>query len=593
MKYRILVIDDEKSLRFTFQRFLSDEGYEVETAAEFDEALQLLAQKRYDAVFSDILLGGKTGIDVLRAIKERDSLCPVIMVTGYPNIETASEALRLGAFDYIPKPVVKKDLLQVARAALKYRRIAEENERNRTNLEAVFRSVRDALIIVDKEGVVQRFNEAAQRICSLEDHVLGQHYSEALARCSDHCNELLQQTLEKGKPRQLDRIECKAPEAGGQVLTLSTAPLLDGSGAAIGAVLVARDETRLDKLERTLRKRNSFHKMVGGSSKMQELYCLLDDLADVPSTVLITGESGTGKELVARAIHYNSPRLGKAFLALNCAAIPSELLESELFGYEKGAFTGATERKIGKFEQASGGTLFLDEIGDMPLDLQAKLLRVLQEKEITRTGGNTSIPVDVRIVAATNQNLEEQVRERAFREDLYYRLNVVPINIPSLRERRADIPLLVDYFLPRAQQELNVQTQGCTKEAMGLLMRHDWPGNVRELENALRRAALLSSDPMLTPDDFPGLQPQGAVTEVDESLEALISKKLRSSFAQMDVQELDNLYEMVMNQMERPLIRIILEKTRSNQVRAAEILGINRNTLRKKIQTLDIDIKSI
>ncbi|OEU53672.1 MAG: two-component system response regulator [Desulfuromonadales bacterium C00003096] len=333
--------------------------------------------------------------------------------------------------------------------------------------------------------------------------------------------------------------------------------------------------------------------IIGKSQPMQDIYKILGRVAPTDVTVLVTGESGTGKELVARAIHYNSPRLGKAFLALNCAAIPSELLESELFGYEKGAFTGASERKIGKFEQASGGTLFLDEIGDMPLDLQAKLLRVLQEKEITRTGGNTSISVDVRIVAATNQNLEEQVRNRHFREDLYYRLNVVPINIPPLRERPSDIPLLVDYFIPRAQQELNVQTRGCTKEAMELLMRHDWPGNIRELENSLRRASLLSSDALLTPEDFPGLQPQGAIAEVDESLEALIAKKLRSSFAQMDVQELDNLYEMVMHQMERPLIKIILEKTRSNQVRAAEILGINRNTLRKKIQTLAIDIKNV
>ncbi|OEU63847.1 MAG: two-component system response regulator [Desulfuromonadales bacterium C00003094] len=333
--------------------------------------------------------------------------------------------------------------------------------------------------------------------------------------------------------------------------------------------------------------------IIGKSQPMQDIYKVLGRVAPTDVTVLVTGESGTGKELVARAIHYNSPRLGKAFLALNCAAIPSELLESELFGYEKGAFTGANERKIGKFEQASGGTLFLDEIGDMPLDLQAKLLRVLQEKEITRTGGNTSISVDVRIVAATNQNLEEQVSSRQFREDLYYRLNVVPINIPPLRERRSDIPLLVDYFIPRTQQELNVQTQGCTKEAMELLMRHDWPGNIRELENSLRRASLLSADALLTPEDFPGLQPQGATAEVDESLEALIAKKLRSSFAQMDVQELDNLYEMVMHQMERPLIKIILEKTRSNQVRASEILGINRNTLRKKIQTLDIDIKNV
>jgi two-component system nitrogen regulation response regulator GlnG len=331
--------------------------------------------------------------------------------------------------------------------------------------------------------------------------------------------------------------------------------------------------------------------IIGKSKPMQEIYKVLGRVAPADVTVLITGESGTGKELVARALHFNSPRLGKAFLALNCAAIPSELLESELFGYEKGAFTGATERKIGKFEQASGGTLFLDEIGDMPLDLQAKLLRVLQEKEITRTGGNTAIAVDVRIVAATNQNLEEKVREKQFREDLYYRLNVVPISIPPLRERRNDIPLLVEYFLSRLPKELNVLVQGCTKEALDLLKNHDWPGNVRELENALRRAALLSSDPFLSPGDFPDLIPQAGGRETDESLEALIGNKLRATFTQMDVQELDNLYEMVLAQMERPLIRIILEKTRYNQVRAAEILGINRNTLRKKIQLLDIDVK--
>jgi two-component system nitrogen regulation response regulator GlnG len=331
--------------------------------------------------------------------------------------------------------------------------------------------------------------------------------------------------------------------------------------------------------------------IIGKSKPMQEIYKILGRVAPADVTVLITGESGTGKELVARAIHFNSPRLGKSFLALNCAAIPSELLESELFGYEKGAFTGATERKIGKFEQASGGTLFLDEIGDMPLDLQAKLLRVLQEKEVTRTGGNTAIPVDVRIVAATNQNLEEKVRQKQFREDLYYRLNVVPINIPPLRERRNDIPLLVEYFLSRLPKELNVPVQGCTGEALELLKSHDWPGNVRELENTLRRAALLSSDQYLSPADFPDLAPGGTGKETDESLEAIISNKLRATFAQMDVQELNNLYEMVLFQMERPLIRIILEKTRYNQVRAAEILGINRNTLRKKIQTLEIDVK--
>jgi two-component system nitrogen regulation response regulator GlnG len=294
---------------------------------------------------------------------------------------------------------------------------------------------------------------------------------------------------------------------------------------------------------------------------------------------------------VARAIHFNSPRLGKPFLALNCAAIPRELLESELFGFEKGAFTGATERKAGKFEQANGGTLFLDEIGDMPLELQAKLLRVLQEKEVTRTGGTTTIPVDVRIVAATNQDLQDKVRRKEFREDLFYRLNVVPIALPALRERRDDIPLLVEFFFQRAHEELGVALRSCSDAAMDLLKRHEWPGNVRELENIIQRATLLSPDQLLTPADFPALTAGPPREEGECSLEALIANKLRSALAQMEVGELDNLYEMVLHQMERPLINIILEKTRGNQVRAAEVLGINRNTLRKKIQILDIDVK--
>jgi two-component system nitrogen regulation response regulator GlnG len=330
--------------------------------------------------------------------------------------------------------------------------------------------------------------------------------------------------------------------------------------------------------------------IIGNSQPMQEVYKVLGKVAPSDVTVLITGESGTGKELVGRAIHFNSPRLGKPFLALNCAAIPRELLESELFGFEKGAFTGAIERKIGKFEQAAGGTLFLDEIGDMPLELQAKLLRVLQEKEITRTGGAGTIPVDVRIVAATNQDLKEKVRNREFREDLYYRLNVVPISLPALRERREDIPQLVEFFIRRAHQDLKVAARGCTEEAMNLLKRFEWPGNVRELENTIQRAALLSPDQLLTPADFPGLTAEG-IRENEGSLEAIIAGKLQSSLAQMDVQELDNLYDMVLHQMERPLINIVLDKTRGNQVRAAEILGINRNTLRKKIQTLGIDLK--
>jgi len=298
--------------------------------------------------------------------------------------------------------------------------------------------------------------------------------------------------------------------------------------------------------------------------------------------------------LIARAIHFNSRRLGKPFIALNCAAIPKELLESELFGFEKGAFTGAVERKLGKFEQANGGTIFLDEIGDMPLDLQSKILRVLQEKEVTRTGGSQNISVDVRIVAATNQDLEEKVRQKAFREDLYYRLNVVPIQLVPLRERTEDIPLLVDYFLTKTCTELETSAKQCSVAAYQLLTRYAWPGNVRELENTIKRAVILSSDPVLAPADFPGLRLQSGgerLPSEELSLEGIVDIKLRSCFANMDKMESGDVYAMVLEQVERPMIRFVLEKTRWNQVRAADILGINRNTLRKKIQELGIELK--
>ncbi len=251
------------------------------------------------------------------------------------------------------------------------------------------------------------------------------------------------------------------------------------------------------------------------------------------------------------------------------------------------------ERKLGKFEQANGGTIFLDEIGDMPLDLQAKILRVLQEKEVTRTGGSQSIAVDTRIVAATNQNLEEKVREKTFREDLYYRLNVVPIHLVPLRERNEDIPLLVDYFVKSSCSEMEIPVKQCSDDAIRLLVNYPWPGNVRELENTIKRAVILSSDPLLTAADFSGLPTQktGNFRNEELSLEALVELKLRASLDNLEKMETGDLHGMVIAQVERPLIRFVLEKTRGNQVKAADILGINRNTLRKKIQELAIDIR--
>ncbi len=285
---------------------------------------------------------------------------------------------------------------------------------------------------------------------------------------------------------------------------------LDVIDAILEKVNRAREmTTQVSLLKEELKDRYQVEKtIIGNSPAMREIYKTIGKVAPSDVTVLVQGESGTGKELIARAIHFNSKRLGKPFVALNCAAIPKELLESELFGFEKGAFTGATERKLGKFEQANHGTIFLDEIGDMPFDLQSKILRVLQEKEVTRTGGSQVIPVDVRVVAATNQDLEDMVRRKQFREDLFYRLNVIPLHLVPLRERNEDIPLLVDYFLSKVCAELEVPVKQCAPDAVRLLTSYSWPGNVRELENTIKRAVILSSDPLLTAADFPGLRVQ-------------------------------------------------------------------------------------
>ncbi len=468
---RILVADDEESMRWVLSKSLTKQGYQVDLASNGREALLLSRKQTYDLAVLDIKMPGLSGLELLSKFKEECPQALVIIMTAESSMKNAVEAMKRGAYDYLTKPF---------------------------DLDAL-----DAIIF------------KAQKTADVSAEV-----------------SLLKQEIKDNY-----------------------------------------------QLERTI---------IGQSPPMQKLYKMLGKIAPSDVTVLIYGESGTGKELIARAIHFNSSRLGKPFIALNCAAIPRDLLESELFGHEKGAFTGATERKIGKFEQAKDGTLFLDEIGDMPLELQAKLLRVLQEKEITRTGGSTTIQVNTRIVAATNQDLKERVQKKDFREDLYYRLNVVPLDLPPLRERREDIPKLIDYFLTKAGNEYGTLASGLTKEAMELLCNYEWPGNVRELENIIQRAALLSPDALLNAADFPSLIMGDNNDNNGASLEGLINQKLQSSLAQIDLQDMNNLYEMVLHQMERPLINIVLAKTRGNQVKAAEVLGINRNTLRKKIQTLNI-----
>jgi two-component system nitrogen regulation response regulator GlnG len=337
----------------------------------------------------------------------------------------------------------------------------------------------------------------------------------------------------------------------------------------------------------------SDEQIIGRSLVMQEIYKTIGRVVKSDATVLIQGESGTGKELIARVIHHYSARWRAPFVGINCSAIPADLLESEFFGHERGAFTGAVERRIGKFEQAAGGTLFLDEIVDMPPALQAKLLRVLQEREFTRVGGRETIKADVRIIAATNQDLGAAVREQRFREDLYFRLRVVPITLPPLRQRRDDIPELITYFLDKINREMNTSVAGVTPEALLLLVQHPWPGNVRELENTLLRAAVLAPGRMLTPADLslPAAEPVLPENFADLSFEEVVRRKLRAYFQQTTLLEPCDLHAIVIGQVEKPLIELTLEYTGGNQLKAAELLGINRNTLRKKITDLKITVK--
>ncbi|WP_298440095.1 sigma-54 dependent transcriptional regulator [Geobacter sp.] len=474
---RILVADDEESMRWVLSKALRKKGFTVDLARDGEEALRLIQANPYDLAILDIKMPGLSGLELLDKVRELKSDLLMVIMTAEASMKNAVEAMKRGAYDYITKPF--------------------------------------DLDVID--AIIEKVSKARELTSQMS---------------------------------------------------------------------VLKEELK----ERYLLEKN----IIGNSPAMREIYKTIGKVAPSDITVLVQGESGTGKELIARAIHFNSKRIGKPFIALNCAAIPKELLESELFGFEKGAFTGATERKLGKFEQANGGTIFLDEIGDMPLDLQAKILRVLQEKEVTRTGGSQNIAVDVRIVAATNQNLEELARKKQFREDLFYRLNVVPLQLVPLRERKEDIPLLVEYFLKKTCAELEVATRSCSPEAMALLTTYGWPGNIRELENTIKRAVILSSDPLLTPADFPGLRAQrgGETAATDElSLEAIVDMKLRVSLTNLDKMETGDIYNLVLRQIERPLVRFVLEKTRGNQVKAADILGINRNTLRKKIQELGIELR--
>jgi nitrogen regulation protein NR(I) len=464
----ILIVDDDKSIRYSLKRML-EEKYSIFTAQNGEEALDRIRETLPDLIIMDIRMPGRNGIEVLKEIKSIDPKSLVIIMTAYGTTETAIEAMKYGAFDYILKPFPIPQMKGLVEKALSLRKMMK------------------------------------------------------------------------------------------QEVTYAATEGEEGEGERI----------------------------IGSSPKMQEIYKIVGQIAPSDVTVLLRGESGTGKELFARAIYQHSLRSMQPFLPVNCAAIPDTLLESELFGHEKGAFTGAISRRIGKLEQCHRGTIFLDEIGDMSLSTQSKLLRALQERSFERLGGTETIKVDIRFIVATNKDLEDAILSGKFREDLYYRLNVVSIHIPPLGERKEDIPELASYFIKKFNRDLKKKIAGIAPAAMEKIISYGWPGNVRQLENVLKRAMVLCQGEWILEDQLvfeKGWERREAGDLGEKTIEDLLDIFFEElSGAAVTLQDLD-----MISTLERGLILRALQKTRGNQVQAAQLLGINRSTLRSKMERYNI-----
>ncbi len=586
----ILVVDDEESLRLTFKMFLSRAGYgPISTASTYDEAVELVENQEFDLIVSDIVMDGASGIDLLRKVKELGRQCPMVMVTGYPNINTATEAVELGAFAYLSKPVKKDDLLRTARMALQQYnlwketvKLQEEKERYQKYLETIFRSVRDIIITVDAAMRITEMNDPAGKWLQELNPELKKNSSLAdmPGVVGEICREDVKLVLETHQEVPEHRIEWQKNEAQEVIFRISAAPMETQGGNFLGVVLVIRDVSRLEALEMAGH-RNHFHRFIGASNVMQTVYTLIANVGKVDTTVLINGESGTGKELVADALHAESPRQEMPMVKVDCTAIPENLLESELFGHKKGSFTGADRDRPGRILQADGGTLFLDEIGDISSLMQLRLLRFLQERTFYPVGQDQPITVDVRVIAATNADLRQRVDDGTFREDLYYRLRVLDIMLPPLRERSGDLPLLVRHFLDRFSKRLGREINGISDQALELLEQYHWPGNVRELEHVLERATVLCADHTITTTDLP-------VDMLTGSLPSPAAKNGQTNVAPAAPQPSVTPPVIPEDENETDKIIRVLTQTAGNKAKAARLLGIDRSTLYRKMRLYSI-----
>ncbi len=469
----ILIIDDDDQLRKSFAKLLTEEGYRVQSAASGEAGVRVVQDQMPDLVILDVRLPGMSGLETFKAIHAIDHRVPVIIMTAFGTTETAIEATKMGAFDYVLKPFDIPEMLNTIKQA-----------------QEAGRFMRSTVAVNGKPG-----------------------------------------------------------------------------------------ETAQDAI-------------IGRSAAMQKVYKAIGRVSATDATVLIRGDSGTGKELAARAIYQHSLRADRPFLVINCVAIPDTLLESELFGYEKGAFTGASHRRVGKIEQASGGTIFMDEIGDMPLNLQAKMLRMLQEKSIERLGGRETIPVDVRIIAATNRDLETLITQGQFREDLYYRLKVITLWLPSLAQRSEDIPLLCEHFMARFSRDLGIDNPGISKAGLSILQQRVWPGNIRELANTLHKALIFNRGAPLSVSEIGQATGQETCESPKNraSAEEEIRQWIRGQL--LSHTEGDDVFESCMDHFASMLITEALNVTGGNRSRAAKLLGLSRPTLHSKIEKYELKIQT-
>ena len=612
VRYRVLVVDDDSGMRAVLEDVLGEAGYAVDSASALNEAHQLLKNRAFDVVVTDLRFreGVASGMDLLAWLRDNAATTPSIMITGHASVENAIEAMKLGAFDYVVKPFSNEEIRMAVRRAIDQRNLFRENaalRKDKVAREKVKASTPKASKISRRPGrVLVMDDETSMR--ELLEIILGNagygvtsaaNMDKALDNLREDTFDVVITDLRMGNERMagmglLSWLQENAPMTPAIMITahgsIETAIEAMKLGAfdyimkpfkndemrllvrrAVEHAVLLRENAALLKDQESVGKIDN---ILGKSAAIQGVIDMVRRVATLPSTVAIHGESGTGKELVARAIHQLSDRADKPFVAVNCGGIPENLLESELFGHKKGSFTGAIEDKEGLFVVADGGTLFLDEIGEMPMALQVKLLRVLDNNSVMPVGGVAEISVNVRIISATNRNLEEMVQQGRFRTDLYYRLNVIPIHVPPLRERADDIPLLARYFVESHAGRMGRSVPEITPEAMEALCAFNWIGNVRELENALERAVALCSGTRIDVTDLPRnvqthlAMPKSVATQLPEGgldLEALVAD------------------------LEISLIKQALQQSRYSQKRAADLLGLTPRTLRYRLQKYGLD----